>query len=242
MSEFDVNAPTCSPDYPDYTPAPPPEPTQTSSNSPDSSAAAFAACTLAQAEQYAADHDPVGAPSLTITVTVDDGPIEPGDGSGAQANAADGFSSNPSGPDGTAPAAGVEFGVTAQLGVGFDAKAGYFVDADGGSYLTLSANERLGYAVGATVGFDGVVSPGGMQNVGGYSVTAEVDAGIATGSVSQSLGHDGPQGTPYVTVSPPGSGIGMIGGVSTNIGGTLVVPVPITGPQAAAVMDTIPLP
>jgi hypothetical protein len=137
-------------------------------------------------------------------------------------------------------AGGVEFGVSAQLFLGFSAKVGMMAAGDGVG-LTLSVAGRAGWAAGASAGFNGVITPDarGLQSYSGPSIGVSVEAGVASAGVSRNLGNNGPEGPTTYTVSPPIGSVGVMVGTTSELGYTVVVPGAQTADEIDAVMRVL---
>ena len=135
---------------------------------------------------------------------------------------------------------GVELSVSAQVFLGVSLKAAILTDSTGQTGVSFTVAGRAGWAFGASAEAAGVYAPGqGVDKMGGMSMGAQVEAGLASAGVSKNVGNHGPAGPPTYTVSPPGAGVGLMVGVTSEVELTAVVTGPKTPEEADAMLKSL---
>ncbi len=75
----------------------------------------------------------------------------------------------------------------------------------------------------------------GVDKMGGVSFGQEVEAGFASAGVSLNVGSNGLEGPPTYSVSPPGAGVGVMVGMTSELEVTAVM----TGPRTPEEIDAM---
>jgi hypothetical protein len=145
-------------------------------------------------------------------------------------------------PPETAHTAGLELSLTGQVFMGASIKAGILVDTNGQTGLSFSLGLRAGWAFGFSGDASAVVAPGqGVDQMSGVSLGGQLELGITSTGVSRNLGNSGPEGPPTFTVSPPGAGIGVMVGATSELELTGVIQGgPRTPEETEAMFRAIP--
>ena len=130
---------------------------------------------------------------------------------------------------------GVEVSLSAQVLIGASVKASVLVGTDGQIGFGLTLAGRAGLAVGVSAGASGVYSAQGVDKMGGVSFGQEVEAGFASAGVSLNVGSNGLEGPPTYSVSPPGAGVGVMVGMTSELEVTAVM----TGPRTPEEIDAM---
>jgi hypothetical protein len=143
-------------------------------------------------------------------------------------------------PPEPASTAGVELALSGQVFIGASIKAGILVDSNGQTGFSFTVAGRAGWAFGFSADASLVAAPGQrVDQMGGVSVGGQLELGVASTGVSRTLGNSGPEGPPTFTVSPPGAGVGVMVGATSELEFTGVVTGPKTPEEANAMLQSL---